>query len=69
MRLLTWGGLRGGVSLALALSLPLGEQRDLVLTLTYLVVLMSILLQGLTVGRVVCALYGRRAEPATDETH
>jgi CPA1 family monovalent cation:H+ antiporter len=40
-----------------------------VLTLTYLVVLMSILLQGLTVGRVVCALYGRRAEPATDETH
>jgi CPA1 family monovalent cation:H+ antiporter len=69
VRLLTWGGLRGGVSLALALSLPLGEQRDLVLTLTYLVVLMSILLQGLTVGRVVCALYGRRAEPATDEMH
>jgi len=69
VRLLTWGGLRGGVSLALALSLPLGEQRDMVLTLTYLVVLMSILLQGLTVGRVVCALYGRRAEPATDETH
>jgi len=55
---LSWGGLRGGVSVALALSLPLGEQRDLLLSLTYIVVLISILLQGLTVGPLVRSLYG-----------
>ena len=52
-RVLVWGGLRGGISVALALSLPLGEARDLVLALTYCVVVFSILAQGLTVGRVV----------------
>jgi CPA1 family monovalent cation:H+ antiporter len=50
VRILCWGGLRGGVSVALALALPLGEERDLLLSLTYIVVLVSILLQGLTVG-------------------
>jgi len=53
IRVLTWGGLRGGVSVALALSLPLGEERDLLLSITYIVVLSSILVQGLSVGRVV----------------
>ncbi len=52
-RVLTWGGLRGGISVALALSLPPGPQRDTVLTLTYCVVVFSILVQGLTIGRVV----------------
>ncbi|UHD16500.1 cation:proton antiporter [Thiocapsa bogorovii] len=50
---LTWGGLRGGISVALALSLPLGPERDIVLTLTYCIVVFSILCQGLTIGWVV----------------
>ena len=50
---LTWGGLRGGISVALALSIPAGELRDTVLTLTYCVVVFSILVQGLTIGQVV----------------
>lgn len=52
-RVLVWGGLRGGISVALALSLPVGAERDLVLTLTYCVVVFSILVQGLSIGRVV----------------
>ncbi|MEO6362186.1 MAG: sodium:proton antiporter [Caldimonas sp.] len=50
---LTWGGLRGGISVALALSLPLGSARDTVLALTYCVVVFSILVQGLTIGGIV----------------
>jgi CPA1 family monovalent cation:H+ antiporter len=50
---LTWGGLRGGISVALALSLPSGAERNIVLALTYCIVVFSILGQGLTVGRVV----------------
>ena len=57
-QVLTWGGLRGGISVALALSLPLGPARDLVLSLTYAVVVASILGQGLSFGTVV-----RRAIP------
>jgi CPA1 family monovalent cation:H+ antiporter len=52
-QVLTWGGLRGGISVALALSLPPGPMRDIVLALTYCVVVFSILVQGLTIGRVV----------------
>ncbi len=48
-----WGGLRGGISVALALSLPPGETRDALLTVTYAVVAFSILVQGLTLGRAV----------------
>lgn len=50
---LTWGGLRGGISVALALSLPAGAERNTVLALTYCIVVFSIFGQGLTVGRVV----------------
>ncbi len=52
-RVLTWGGLRGGISVALALSLPVGPHRDTVLALTYCVVVFSILVQGLSIGRVL----------------
>ena len=46
--ILTWGGLRGGISVALALSLPPGGPRDVLLTITYSIVVFSILVQGLT---------------------
>ena len=49
---LTWGGLRGGISVALVLALPAGESRDLLLTMTYAVVVFSILVQGLTIRGV-----------------
>jgi len=52
-KILTWGGLRGGISVALALSLPVGPERDLLLTATYLVVIFSILVQGLTMPRLL----------------
>ena len=50
---LTWGGLRGGISVALALSLPAIPEKPLLLTCTYAVVLFSIIVQGLTVKSVV----------------
>ena len=56
IRILTWGGLRGGISVALALSIPAGPERDLILTVTYTVVVFSILVQGLTIGRLVKAV-------------
>jgi CPA1 family monovalent cation:H+ antiporter len=46
--LLTWGGLRGGLSVAMALSLPTGPEKEIILSITYIVVLFSILVQGLT---------------------
>lgn len=49
-RLMTWGGLRGGISVALALSLPQGMEREVILAVTYAVVIFSILVQGLTLG-------------------
>ena len=51
-KVLTWGGLRGGISVALALTLPLGPERDTVVAVTYWVVVFSILVQGLSLGRV-----------------
>ena len=51
--ILTWGGLRGGISVALALSLPQGPERELILTITYIVVIFSILVQGLSISRLV----------------
>ncbi|MCL6294062.1 cation:proton antiporter [Jejuia spongiicola] len=51
--IMTWGGLRGGISIALALGLTEAMQRDLFLVITYVVVVFSILVQGLTVGKLV----------------
>ncbi|MEN8376055.1 MAG: sodium:proton antiporter [Gemmatimonadota bacterium] len=49
VRIMTWGGLRGGIAIALALSIPASRQRDLLLLMTYVVVVFSIIVQGLTV--------------------
>lgn len=51
--ILTWGGLRGGISVALALSVPSGPMRDAIVTVTYVVVAFSILVQGLTINRIL----------------
>lgn len=55
IKILTWAGVRGGISVALALSLPTGPERDLILAVTYVIVLFSILVQGTTIGRLVKA--------------
>ena len=52
IKLLTWGGLRGGISVALVLSMPASPYREPLIAATYAVVLFSILVQGLTVGRL-----------------
>lgn len=51
--ILTWAGLRGGISLALAMSLPESEVKDLILLITFLIVAFSIIVQGLTIGKLV----------------
>ncbi len=51
--ILTWGGLRGGIAVALALSLPMNEYKPTILTITYAVVLFSIIVQGLTIKPLV----------------
>ena len=55
IKILTWGGLRGGISVALALSLPPGPERNLIVAITYIVVVFSIAVQGLTVGKLVAS--------------
>ncbi len=54
-KIITWGGLRGGLSLALALSLPESEAKEIILIATYFCVLFSILFQGLTIEKLANA--------------
>ncbi|WP_299312776.1 sodium:proton antiporter [uncultured Aquimarina sp.] len=55
--ILTWGGLRGGISLALALSLADNPSSEVILYITYVVVFFSIIVQGLSIGKLVKKLY------------
>lgn len=58
--ILTWAGLRGGISVALALALPPSEHRGLLITATYVVVCFCILVQGLSLGPLVSRLMRAR---------
>ncbi len=57
VNILTWGGLRGGISVALALSIPLVPERATIITITYIVVVFSIVLQGMTLDKLVEHVY------------
>jgi len=63
VKIMTWGGLRGGISIALALSLPEFHGRDMIIGVTYLVVVFSLLVQATTLGRLV----RRCAQPEGNE--
>lgn len=64
VKILTWGGLRGGISVALALSLPQGKAHDVIVLLTYSVVTFSVLVQGLSLSWVLRHLRRREDSPA-----
>ena len=61
MPILIWGGLRGGISVALALSLPEHPLRDAILTATYAVVIFSIVVQGLTIAPLAARVLPKTA--------
>ena len=71
LALLTWGGLRGGISVALALSVPARviegvPVREVILVMTYVVVVFSIAVQGLTIGPLLQRFYPPEEPPAGD---
>lgn len=56
--LMTWGGLRGGLSIAMALSLGRTEPKEMIVFITYVVVLFSIMVQGLSIAKIARKIYG-----------
>ena len=75
VRVLTWGGLRGALSVAMALSLPRGvageavPERDVILVVTYVVVVFSVLVQGLTIGPLTRRWLAGAARPGGEKAH
>jgi len=69
--IMTWGGLRGGISIALALTLTSSMDKDPLLVITYIVVVFSIIVQGLSIGPVANKLMGdyEDDDPVTDDHH
>lgn len=67
--IMSWGGLRGGISIALALSLGEEMNRDLLLTVTYVVVVFSIIVQGLTIGNLTTRLLGKENMQVVEGGH
>jgi len=57
IKILTWGGLRGGISVALALSIPAVPERMTIITITYIIVVFSIIVQGMSLGKLVDRIY------------
>lgn len=55
--IMTWGGLRGGLSIALTLIIPDGPYKEIIVAVTYIIVLFSIVVQGLTTGKVARKLF------------
>jgi CPA1 family monovalent cation:H+ antiporter len=62
LSILTWAGLRGGISVAMALSLPESQYREVILAACYFIVVFSVIIQGLTLNRVVSAAVGEPAK-------
>ncbi len=60
--IMTWGGLRGGISIALALSIPENPYKELILLITYVIVIFSILIQGLSLEKLVKKLKNKKIE-------
>jgi len=67
--IMTWGGLRGGISIALALTLTADLNRELFLTVTYGVVIFSIIVQGLSVGKLARRLIGAESMADPEPSH
>jgi CPA1 family monovalent cation:H+ antiporter len=66
--ILTWGGIRGGISIALALALEPQMNRELFLTMTYVIVVFSIIGQGLTIGPLIKRILARQSEREAKQT-
>ena len=73
VKVLVWGGIRGGVSIALALSIPVNEYSQIIISITYCVVVFSIIGQGLTIAKVAnpnkIATEEKIIEQTLEETH
>lgn len=73
VKVLVWGGIRGGVSIALALSIPVNEYSQIIISITYCVVVFSIVVQGLTIAKVAnpkkIATEEKIIEQTLEETH
>lgn len=66
VKILVWGGLRGGVSIALALSIAEGPNKQIILAITYFVVVFSIIVQGLTIGKLANRLLPKSRKAALE---
>ncbi|NBL65868.1 sodium:proton antiporter [Flavobacterium sp. NST-5] len=68
VKILVWGGLRGGVSIALALSIAESPNKQIILAITYFVVVFSIIVQGLTIGKLANRLLPKSKKAILEES-